>query len=188
MASETFAPIHTARLRLRPFRDSDAAAFAAYRSDSEVARYQGWDAPYPLARAEAFVREMATAPADVPGEWLQIAVSLTGDDALIGDCAFASRLDDPRTAEVGFTIASAHQRRGYAQEAVRGFLGVLFGTYAKHRVFASCDARNVASSRLLAAIGMRPEGHLIESTWSKGEWTDDLLFAVLCREWTNDDG
>jgi len=188
VASETFAPIQTARLRLRPFRDSDAAAFAAYRSDPEVARYQGWDAPYPLARAEAFVREMVTAPTDVPGEWLQIAVSLTGDDTLIGDCAFVSQLDDPRIAEIGFTIAPAHQSRGYAQEAVRGLLGVLFGAYAKHRVFASCDARNVASSRLLAAVGMRQEGHLVESTWSEDEWTDDLLFAVLRREWTNDNG
>jgi RimJ/RimL family protein N-acetyltransferase len=44
----------------------------------------------------------------------------------------------------------------------------------------------VASSRLLAAVGMRQEGHLVESTWSEDEWTDDLLFAVLRREWTND--
>jgi RimJ/RimL family protein N-acetyltransferase len=30
---------------------------------------------------------------------------------------------------------------------------------------------------------MRREGHLRESTWAKGEWTDDLLFAILHREW-----
>jgi hypothetical protein len=30
---------------------------------------------------------------------------------------------------------------------------------------------------------MRREGHLLESTWSKGEWTNDLLYAVLRREW-----
>ena len=30
---------------------------------------------------------------------------------------------------------------------------------------------------------MRREGHLLESTWSKGEWTSDLLYAVLAREW-----
>jgi len=36
---------------------------------------------------------------------------------------------------------------------------------------------------VLEAVGMRREGHLVESTWSKGEWTDDLLFAILRREW-----
>ena len=30
---------------------------------------------------------------------------------------------------------------------------------------------------------MRREGHLLQSTWSKGEWTNDLLYAVLHHEW-----
>jgi RimJ/RimL family protein N-acetyltransferase len=30
---------------------------------------------------------------------------------------------------------------------------------------------------------MRREGHLLESTWAKGEWTSELLYAVLRREW-----
>jgi RimJ/RimL family protein N-acetyltransferase len=34
-----------------------------------------------------------------------------------------------------------------------------------------------------AGAGHAPPGHLLESTWSKGEWTDDLLYAVLRREW-----
>jgi len=35
--------IVTERLSLRPFRVDDLAAFVAYRSDPEVARYQSWD-------------------------------------------------------------------------------------------------------------------------------------------------
>jgi RimJ/RimL family protein N-acetyltransferase len=35
----------------------------------------------------------------------------------------------------------------------------------------------------LERVGMRREGRLLESTWSKGEWTNDLLYAVLRREW-----
>lgn len=67
MAEQAFAPVRTRRLCLRRFRDTDAGAFAAYRSYPEVAKYQGWDAPYPLDRAETFIREMATAAIDVPG-------------------------------------------------------------------------------------------------------------------------
>jgi RimJ/RimL family protein N-acetyltransferase len=36
---------------------------------------------------------------------------------------------------------------------------------------------------VLERVGMRREGRLLESTWSKGEWTNDLLYAVLRREW-----
>ena len=30
---------------------------------------------------------------------------------------------------------------------------------------------------------MRREGWLRESSWFNGEWTDDLLYAMLDREW-----
>jgi len=36
---------------------------------------------------------------------------------------------------------------------------------------------------LLERLGMRREGHLRESTWAKGEWTDDLVYALLHDEW-----
>jgi len=36
---------------------------------------------------------------------------------------------------------------------------------------------------VLERLGMRREGHLRESTWAKGEWTDDLLYGLLRREW-----
>lgn len=181
--NDTFGPVRTPRLCLRRFADADAAQFAAYRADPEVARYQGWDAPYSLLKAQEFVAAMATADLDVPGEWIQIAVARGSDGHLIGDCAFSSRLDEPRVAEIGFTIDPAHQGRGYAREAARGLLGMLFDSLHKHRVMASCDPRNLASRKVLAAVGMRLEGHLVEGTWCKGEWTDDLVFAMLRREW-----
>ena len=36
---------------------------------------------------------------------------------------------------------------------------------------------------LLERLGMRREGHLRQSTWTKGEWTDDLVYALLHDEW-----
>lgn len=184
MTDDLFTPLATPRLCLRRFRDSDAEAFAGYRSDPAVARYQSWDAPYPLERARRFVAAMATEPGDLPGEWLQLAVTLAGDDALVGDCAFAPQSEEPRTVEIGFTIAPEHQGRGYAREAVSSLLGYLFDQLGKHRVTASCDPRNLPSVRVLEAVGMRQEGHLVDSTWAKGEWSDDLLFALLRREWS----
>ena len=183
MMDDEFAQLRTPRLYLRRFQESDIEAFARYRSDPAVARYQGWDAPFSTEQARELVTTMATAPADVPGSWLQIAVARASDGALIGDCAFASQPHEARTVEIGFTIAPEHQGCGYAREAVSLLLQYLFDHLGKHRVTASCDARNAPSARMLEAVGMRQEGHLVDSTWSKGEWTDDLLFAILRREW-----
>jgi RimJ/RimL family protein N-acetyltransferase len=168
---------------LRRFRPEDAAAFARYRSVPAVARYQTWDAPYPGAVAEAFIRELMTRHPDTDGEWFQFAVVLRATGELIGDCAAGPHDHDSRQAEIGFTLAPEHQGRGFATEAARCLLGYLFGARRKHRVAAYCDARNGASAAVLERLGLRREGHLRESTWAKGEWTDDFYYAVLDREW-----
>jgi aminoglycoside 6'-N-acetyltransferase len=183
MPDESFTRLVTARLMLRRFQPSDLDAFVGYRSCAEVARYQTWDAPYPRSAGERFMAEIMASQPDTAGEWFQFAVALRSTGELVGDCAAKPEVDDPRQAEIGFTIAPAHQRRGYATEAVSRLLGYLFESRGKHRVTASCDGRNQASAGVLERVGMRREGHLRESTWAKGEWTDDLCYALLDREW-----
>ena len=153
----------------------------AHRSDAEVARYQSRDAPYPPEQGERSGAQMMTAHPDTPGEWFQFAVALRATGQLIGDCAAMPRADDPRQREIGFTIAPRCQGRGYATEAVRLLVGYLFAR-GKHRTTACCDARNAASSAVLERLAMRREGHLRQSTWAKGEWTDDLLYVLLQDE------
>lgn len=183
MADTGFTELAGPRLKLRRFRASDAPVLAAYRSVPEVARYQSWDAPFPLAAAEEAIGAMLAIHPDMPGEWFQFAAVLRDGGELIGDCAACPDAGDPRQAEIGFTIAPAFQGQGYATEAAGLLLGYLFGARRKHRVTASCDARNLASAAVLERLGLRREGHLRESTWAKGEWTDDLLYAMLRREW-----
>lgn len=183
MPDEGFTDLVTARLRLRRFQLGDLDAFVAYRSSAEVARYQSWDAPYPRAGGEQLIREMTAQSPDTAGEWFQFALVLRVTGELIGDYAARPGADDPLQTEIGFTIAPAHQGRGYATEAGYRLLDYLFRARGKHRVTASCDPRNVASIGVLEHLGMRREGHLRESTWAKAEWTDDLLYAVLDREW-----
>ena len=110
-------------------------------------------------------------------------MALHHTDRLIGDCGAHIQAEDPRQAEIGFTLAAQHQGYGYATEAVRRLLHYLLIERGKHRVRATCDDRNTRSAAVLERVGMRREGHLLESTWSKGEWTNDLLYGVLRREW-----
>ena len=167
--------VRTERLTLRRFTTADAEAFAAYRSDPDIDRYQSWDAPLPLSEAVRKVEEFAQGDPAAPG-WFQYAVDLDG--VLIGDLGL--NLDENlMQAELGFTLASAYQGRGYATEAVRGLLDDVFIERKLHRVSAECDARNTASARLLERIGFKQEGLRLSNSWFKGEWTDDLLFGLL---------
>jgi RimJ/RimL family protein N-acetyltransferase len=178
-----FVSLVTDRLTIRRFRASDVRAFAGYRSEPEVARYQSWAAPFSTEQAHRFIDALAASDPDTPGQWFQFAVTESASGRLLGDVA-AGIDADPRLARIGFTLAPAAQGRGFATEAVVALLDYLFRTRGKHRVSADCDPRNRASVRLLERLGFRCEAHHRRSAWSKGEWTDEAVYALLSDEWT----
>jgi len=188
MSDEDFAELAGDRVVLRRFRLDDVPQFVAYRTCAQVARFQSWDAPYPREEGERAIREMMREHPDTAGQWFQFAVALRPAGQLIGDCAARPDAHDPRQCEIGFTIATKYQGHGYATEAARLLVAYLFTRRGKHRITASCDARNAASAAVLERLGMRREGHLRKSTWAKGEWTDDLLYGLLHEEWHPGDG
>jgi RimJ/RimL family protein N-acetyltransferase len=172
--------IETERLVLRLLGPEDVAAFAAYRSDPDVARYQSWDSSYSAADAERLVAAQAGVEFGEPGPWVQIAAVDRATGELCGDCAVRI---EARTAEVGVTFAPATQGRGLATEALRAVVTRLFEQHDIHRVYAQADDRNVAVQRLLERLGFRCEARLVEADWFKGEWTTLRTYAILRREW-----
>lgn len=146
----------TPRLILRRFRDSDTETFASYRSDPAIACYQFWDTPFPIGAARAFVHEESAADPAQP-DWFQYAIELRSDGSLAGDVG-VNLHDNRMQAEIGFTLAAAHQGHGYATEAVGRVLTQLFTAAGLVRVSAECDARNDRSARLLERLGFRREG------------------------------
>jgi RimJ/RimL family protein N-acetyltransferase len=175
--------LETERLILRPFEDADCEAFAVYRSDPVVARYQGWETPFTLDQAKEFVVTMREIQPGLPGEWYQWAIERRASPGLIGDCAFQVFAHDTRQAEIGFSLAAEHQRHGYGGEAVTRLLDSLLDELRLHRVVAICDVENRGSARLLERVGLRREAHMIENVWFKGAWASEYTYAVLDREW-----
>jgi RimJ/RimL family protein N-acetyltransferase len=170
------------RLRIRRFQDSDLEAFLAYRNDPEVAKYQGWDVPYPRERALEFVEEMKTKNPDAQGEWFQAAIEEIITGKMVGDVAYFLKKDDPQ-AYIGYTIARIHWRNGFGIQAVRRLLVYLFDELDLHRVIAITDVENVPSFSMLECLGFRREGHFVENLIFKGTWGSEYHYAMLKREW-----
>jgi RimJ/RimL family protein N-acetyltransferase len=175
--------IVTERLVLRLLQAEHVPAFAAYRSDPDVARYQSWDTPYTTAAGERLVASQQGVDFGDPGPWVQVAALDRASGALCGDCAVRVTTDQPRTAEVGVTFAPARRGTGLATEALGAVVTRLFEQHDIHRVYAQADDRNVAVHRLLERLGFRCEARLLEADWFKGEWTTLRTYALLRREW-----
>ncbi len=176
-------PLHTPRLILRPFLESDLETFLSYRSDPEVARYQGWTMPYTRERAEELVSKMAKAAPCTPDEWYEAAIVRLDNGEMIGDCAFYILGNDPRQAEIGLTLARHAWQHGFGKEATHRLVEYLFDELDLHRVRANVDPANVGAIRVLEQTGFRLEGEFLESLWFNGRYIDEVWFALLAREW-----
>jgi RimJ/RimL family protein N-acetyltransferase len=177
-----FPEILTERLAIRDLDPSDGPRVFSYHRHPDISRFQSW-ATDSVDSVQSYIRSLPAIEPGAPGGWYQAGIFLPPSGKLIGDCGFRVPASDPEQAEVGITLAPEFQGNGYATEALRALLDYLLVTMGKHRVFGSVDPRNVASIKLQERIGMRKEAHFVKSLWFKGEWVDDVIFAILASEW-----
>ena len=173
-------PLRTPRLTLRPYRHDDVAATAAIYGDPDVTRYLLEE---PWAEADALERvagRMTRDGLDSPARALALVIE--ADERLIGDVALWLIDDTGRSAEIGWVVSPAMAGCGIATEAASALLDAAFDQGGLHRVQAQLDARNVASARVCERLGMTREAHLRQNWWSKGEWSDTLIYARLAAD------
>lgn len=177
-----FTRIVTERLILRQLVPSDAEKIFEYRSRPEVSHFQCWGIES-LAAIQSQIENLSVTNPGIPGLWYQIGIVLQSSSELIGDCGFHVLANELRQVEFGISLVPEFQCQGYATEVLRALLNYLFVEMGKHRVFGSVDPRNLPSIKLMQRVGMRKEAHFLRSLWFKGEWVDDMIFAILAEDW-----
>ena len=173
-------PLVTERLRLRLHEADDAAWLHELYSQPDVTRYL-LDEPW---TAEVTREKLAErlAKTNIDGETGALALVIEHGGVAIGDVALWLTDHEHRQGEIGWVLDPAHGGQGFASEAVRAALALGFDHYKLHRVTAQMDARNSASAALARRVGLRLEAHHVQDWFSKGEWTDTLIFARLASE------
>lgn len=173
-------PMRTQRLLLRPLRPDDVDVIVDYRNDPEVAELQDWDLPVPRERVVQHVEAQSGWTDIVPGEPRQIGIDLDGE--LIGDL-YVGLDEHGGVAEIGFTLRTEYQGKGYAFEAASVVVADLVERLGCHRIYAQLSTKNVRSARLLERLGMHVESLAPKSYWWRGAWDDNLVCAMTAEEW-----
>jgi [ribosomal protein S5]-alanine N-acetyltransferase len=169
--------LETARLRLRPYKESDISELVPLIGTREVAATTLRIAhPYTDQDARVFL-ELAKDPEKI---WL--AITLRSDGRQLGGIGL--RVDQRHQhAELGYWLGVPYWGQGYATEAAREMLRHGFETLQLHRIFASHFKHNPASGTILKKIGMRYEGCQREHLRKWDEFVDSELYGILRREW-----
>jgi RimJ/RimL family protein N-acetyltransferase len=161
---------------------SDAAALLALYEDPVVVRYLYSEPMQPDGLGDALFRRLRMPRLESEGDVLELAAVLRSTGQMVGAMTFFHRSTVHARGEIGYTIAPRFAGLGLAQEGATALLRLGF-SLGLHRIEAQCDARNLASARVMQRIGMRQDAHMRENEFVKGEWTDALVFAMLADEW-----
>ncbi|HBL75209.1 MAG TPA: GNAT family N-acetyltransferase [Prolixibacteraceae bacterium] len=174
--------LRTKRLLLRPIHKKDAESVFKYRSDSIANRYQGW-IPKTIDEVSDFIDNRVSSTMNLQGTWFQFVIIINESGELAGDIGLHFYDPENRQVELGCTIDKKYQQRGFATEAMTEILNFLFGKLNKHRIIASIDPENISSIKLVEKLVFRREAYFKESLFINGTWTDDLIYAILRKEW-----
>jgi len=171
----------TERLVIRPIQLEDKVNIFEYRSDTETNKYQGW-IPKTIEDVEFFINGIAK-QINIPETWFQFVLIIKKTQKVIGDLGVHFWDKQNKQVEIGCTLNKDFHYNGYATEAVRRIIDFLFIELKKHRIITSIDPNNEGSIRLVERIGFRKEAYFVESLFVNGTWADDLIYALIEKDW-----
>lgn len=172
--------LNTERLKLREITLQDFQAIHEYASDPETVKYMSFG-PNSEEETREFINRNLRRQQEDPRTEYGFGIILKSEKRFIGTCGIDG-ISEVK-ASIGYILNRNYWDHGYATEAATALVAYLFDECGVHRVYASCDPRNVASIRILEKVGMSLEGRLRENILKHGEYRDSLIFGILENEW-----
>ena len=171
---------------LRPLRLRDAPAWSEVRLRNEqwLTRWEGrpptgalqpWQERHTTAAFTLMARIHRREARD--GRTLPFALTVQG--RLAGQVTVSSIVRGAfQSGSVGYWVDEREAGRGVVTTAVALVLDHCFGPVGLHRVEASVRPENTPSLRVVAKLGMRPEGLRERLLFIDEAWRDHLSFAL----------
>lgn len=87
--------------------------------------------------------------------------------------------------EIGYKFSSAFHHKGYATEAMRKIVGIIFDEIDMHRIMAWVQPDNEPSIRLLEGLGFQREGICRDYLKMHGQWVDHAQYSMLSTDYSS---
>jgi [ribosomal protein S5]-alanine N-acetyltransferase len=174
--------LKTERLVLRPLTPQDAPTLKRLAGRREIADTT-ISIPHPYSEEQARQWIAGYAEMFAKGKSIVFGMQLKHEENLAGTIGLRDIDLEHSLAEMGFWVAVEYWGRGFATEAAQAVLAFGFEQLGLNRIYAHHMVRNPASGRVLARIGMKPEGLLRQRVRKWRVFEDVVAMALLREEW-----
>lgn len=180
MLTINFSPfpiLETERLILRRVLPSDVKEMFELRSNPETMKY----IPRPLVTNydEALTHIQMMEDKIETNEGINWAITIKGDDKMLGVIGHYRIKPEHYRAEVGYMILPEYHGKGITTEAVQCVVDYGFNTMQLHSIEGVIDPENEASQRVLQKCGFVKEAHFKENEFYDGKFIDAVVYSKL---------
>lgn len=174
---DKFPVLETERLILREIKPEDVNEIYDIRSSEEAMKYFGHNVYTSLTEAEEMISAITNGFKNKEG--IRWGIALKGSDRLIGSGGPWRLLKQHLRCEIGYDLLPNYWRRGIMSEALSEMIKFIFDKMNLHSIEANVDPDNIASVKLLEKLGFEKEGHIKESYYFNGVFTDTGIYSLI---------
>ncbi|BAZ11831.1 putative acetyltransferase [Calothrix sp. NIES-4071] len=166
----------TQRLLLEPLKLTHAVALYQLLQDKRIYEYIPTSAPASLEILEQRYQKLETRLSPDGSEaWLNWAVYIKEYKAYAG---YIEATVLPGVARIAYILAPQFWKQGYAYEACKCLISILWRDYNITEIIAEVDTRNLASFRLLERLGFTHIETRKNADFFKGVSSDEYIYRL----------
>jgi ribosomal-protein-alanine N-acetyltransferase len=172
-----FPVLKTERLTLRQYRETDKHEMHKMRSNPDLMHF----VPRPMTTSEedaaAFIATINENTAK--NEYINWAITLTGEDKLIGMIGLFRWKPEHFRAEIGYMLMSEYHGKQIMQEAINRVVRFAFDDLKFHSLEAVISPDNIPSQKSIEKCGFVREAYFKDYEFHKGAFKDILVYSKL---------
>jgi len=172
--------LETTRFALREIGVADLETLHSYWSDDVVTKYMNVSFKN-IEETKQMVDLLNSLPERGEGRRWAIVDKKSG--VVQGSCGYHNVKAEHRRAEIGYELGRRYWGQGAIQEVMKAVINHCFEERGFNRIEAFVTVGNNRSLNTLKRLGFRPEGLLREYEFTQGSFHDQVVFALLRRDW-----
>lgn len=176
--------LETDRLILRDHLTEDWRDIHEYAKEPDFSKYDFWG-PNSEADSIEYVKRSMDQQVHEPRYKFDLAVVERTSRRMIGGVGIRRDAESSSVANIGYGINPLFQKQGYATEAAAKLIEFGFSELNLQVIWATCDALNEASYRVMQNCGMKKVGHLIRHKELKGRWRDTYRYEITLSDYSD---